>query len=374
MKNITIYKEPGYYCSFPHVVQMENGKLVLAFRKASQFSANAAKNGRATHHDPNSSIQTIYSEDNGQTWGGVTEAYNSEYGVNDPAITLLKDGSLLMRFVALKIVPRDRASELDASKLFSHRSEHNLITQVEGNMLIRSTNAGQSWDVMGIAKGPNEEMTRSCSRDPIIQLEDESLLMSVYTGAPQRSDIAWVMRSFDLGKTWREPIPIMIDPEGEYSQFHGINYNETSLLDLGNNEIYALTRGDQSFHTGDEFMPVGGLGKLYSARSLDGGLCWTKQQDTGIFGQPGAVMKLSNGNLLATYGYRKSPFGIRCCISKNRGLSWDIENEIVIREDAPTWDVGYPFTIEMKNGKLLTVYYFVDENKDRHIAGTIWEI
>ena len=154
MKHFTIYKEPGYYCSFPHVVQTGNGSLALAFRKASQFSAKAAKAGRATHHDPDSSIEMIFSEDQGQTWGGKITAYKSEYGVNDPSLTLLKDGSLMLRFVALKIVPTKDANKLEASKLFSHRAEHGLVTQVEGNMLLRSKDHGKSWDTMGIAQGP----------------------------------------------------------------------------------------------------------------------------------------------------------------------------------------------------------------------------
>ena len=77
---------------------------------------------------------------------------------------------------------------------------------------------------------------------------------------------------------------------------------------------------------------------------------------------------------MCTYGFRKSPFGVRCCLSYDKGKTWDVDNEIIIRDDCPTWDCGYPFTIELKNGELYTVYDFVDDNGTRHICGTKWKI
>ncbi len=373
MKHVTIYKEKDRYVSFPHIARLANGNLAVAFRKASKFSADAAKNGVATHHDPDSSIELVESTDGGKTWANESRTiHKSKYGVNDPALTLLKDGSLLARFVALNITPTSEMRKLE-QRLFSHRVEHGLVTTVVGNMVIRSEDQGRTWTEVGVADAPG--LAHSCSRDPIVEMPDGSLLMPVYTGAPQRSDISWVIRSFDKGKTWYEPTVIAIDPAGAHSQLQGINYNETSLLHLGNGELLALIRGDRSFHTdGDEFMPVGGCGELYISRSLDGGLCWQAPQRTGIWGQPGSLVRLSNGDILATYGYRKQPFGVRCCVSRDRGNTWQTTREYILREDAPTWDCGYPFSIEVEPGKLFSVYYFVDGEGTRHIAGTHWEI
>jgi hypothetical protein len=205
-------------------------------------------------------------------------------------------------------------------------------------------------------------------------MPDETLLMPVYTGAPQRSDISWVIRSFNGGNTWCSPIRIMSDENGKFSQLQGINYNETSLLHLGNGEILAMVRADADFHTENEFMPVGGVGDLCTARSYDGGMSWTFSNRTGIWGQPGSISKLKNGNLLCTYGYRKAPFGVRACVSYDNGMSWDVKNEYILRDDCPTWDCGYPFTIELANGELYTVYYFVCEEGIRHICGTKWNL
>jgi len=374
MKHIEIYKSEDEYSSFPHIACLSNGILAVTFRKASKFSADAAKSGVATHHDPDSSIQLIESRDGGFTWPreSLKTIYKSKYGVNDPALTVLKDGSLIARFVALDIRSTQVWGSHPPKKIFSHRTEHGLIASVVGNMVIRSLDQGKTWEEIGVANA--DSFGPSCSRDPVVEMPDGSWLMPVYTGAPQRSDISWVIRSMNQGKTWCEPIRIMSDESGCYSQLQGVNYNETSLLSLGKGEMIAMVRADVTFHTEDQFMPVGGVGDLCTAKSYDSGMSWTAPRQTGIWGQPGSLMQLSDGRLLATYGYRKNPFGVRCCISSDMGNHWDIDNEIIIRDDCPTWDCGYPFTIQLKSGSLFTVYYFVDQNCTRYIAGTHWNL
>ena len=373
-KHVVVYKEADRYCSFPHVSVLPNGNLAVVYRKASKFSSDAAKAGVATHHDPGSSIEMIESFDMGETWDvkNSRTIYDTQYGVNDPALTILSDDSILVRFVVLDIRKTSEMSH-QPNKIFSHRTEHGLVTSVVGNMVLRSFDSGESWVEIGVENVP--EIGASCSRDPIVEMNDGSWLMPVYTGAPQRSDIAWIVRSMDQGKHWCEPRRIMSDEAGKYSQLQGVNYNETSLLDLGAGQLIAMVRGDGAFHTtGEEFMPVGGVGSLFMARSYDSGMSWSSPQVTGIWGQPGSLLQLNNGNILCTYGYRRDPFGVRCCISKDDGHTWDIDNEIIIRDDNPIWDCGYPFTIELESGVLFTIYYMSDSEGTRYVSGTHWSL
>ena len=110
MKDVLVYKEKGRYCSFPHIVKVEN-KLLAVFRRASNFSVQAAIRGVHTHHDPDSEICSIESYDDGLSWNkdSFKVVYKSSYGVNDPSISVLRNGELLLRFVALKIT---KTSEL----------------------------------------------------------------------------------------------------------------------------------------------------------------------------------------------------------------------------------------------------------------------
>lgn len=368
-----VYREPGAYSSFPHVVRMKSGRLALVFRRAGPMSAQAALDGLTTHHDPDSSIQITFSDDDGATWTEPRTAYRSSFGVNDPALTVLRDGTLLLRFVALEIVTTRKASNIRGRQIFSHRVEHGLVATVIGNMVCRSSDEGQTWREVCVSDPDGIE--GGCGRDPIIVMPDDSLLMPLYTGSPRRSEIAWVIRSFDDGYTWHQPTVIMCDPRGSQSQQQGINFSETSLHHFGNGHLLALTRADETFYTdAGDFVPVGGLGELRTAQSMDGGLSWTLPRQTGIYGTPGSLVALNDGRLMATYGYRRHPYGVRCCFSVDHGRSWNVGTEVIVRNDAPSWDCGYPFSLELAPGRILTVYYLSDDKGVRHVASSHWEL
>ena len=49
-------------------------------------------------------------------------------------------------------------------------------------------------------------------------------------------------------------------------------------------------------------------------------------------------------------------------------------DEIALRTDGATWDLGYPRMVQRPDGKVVTIYYF--NTKDvpaQHIAATIWD-
>ena len=83
-------------------------------------------------------------------------------------------------------------------------------------------------------------------------------------------------------------------------------------------------------------------------------------------------VELENGHVLCTYGYRNAPFGIKACFSYDSGMTWDTNNEIVIRDDGMHLDLGYPASIQLDDGKILSVYYFHGNDGVRYIGGSIW--
>lgn len=110
-------------------------------------------------------------------------------------------------------------------------------------------------------------------------------------------------------------------------------------------------------------------------RSIDLGETWafvtTAVADTGR-GNPPSMIRLRDGRLALTYGYRAKPFGIRATISRDGGKTWSAPR--VLREDAQDWDLGYPRTVQRKDGKIVTVYYYNDAaGPERYIAATIWD-
>ena len=67
------------------------------------------------------------------------------------------------------------------------------------------------------------------------------------------------------------------------------------------------------------------------------------------------LFKHSSGMLICTDGYREVPFGIKAMFSSDGGKTWDIGNDIYVNNVND--DLGYPSTIELKDGSLLTVFY-----------------
>ena len=65
---------------------------------------------------------------------------------------------------------------------------------------------------------------------------------------------------------------------------------------------------------------------------------------------------------------------IRASVSEDGGRTWPAESEIVIRDDLPNGDLGYPTTIEYEPGKLFCVYYGQDAEGVTFVMGTYIEI
>ena len=91
----------------------------------------------------------------------------------------------------------------------------------------------------------------------------------------------------------------------------------------------------------------------------------------GSVGNPPALVRTRHGHLAMAYGYRSKPFGMRARISTDEGRTWG--KEIVLRDDAGWWDLGYPRSVLRPDGKIVTAYYYNDHrDTERYIAATIW--
>lgn len=111
-------------------------------------------------------------------------------------------------------------------------------------------------------------------------------------------------------------------------------------------------------------------------RSADRGAHWQPAgrpvpDAGGSSGNPPHLIRVRDGRLCLTYGYRSPPFGIRARLSSDDGLTW--EPEIVLRADAVTHDLGYPRSFERSDGRVVTVYYYNEgRHSERYIAATTW--
>ena len=120
--------------------------------------------------------------------------------------------------------------------------------------------------------------------------------------------------------------------------------------------------------------------------SDDGGRTWSHPLRTPIWGYPPHLLKLRDGRILCSYGYRRDPMGIRAVLSADNGKTWDMDNVIILRDDggAPgqfrkegetgSGDLGYPISTQLSDGSILTAYYITLSDGITHSETTRWEI
>lgn len=93
-----------------------------------------------------------------------------------------------------------------------------------------------------------------------------------------------------------------------------------------------------------------------------------------IHGSPGHMLGLRDGRIFLTVGTRWA--GQRGCVARvvePEGGDIDIVAPFVIQADACSPDCGYPWSVELEDGRVLVVYWHHYNNDDRGIEGAIVE-
>lgn len=213
-------------------------------------------------------------------------------------------------------------------------------------IISRSADGGRTWEKnVGAFTGdwPKAARRKSSPAGYLIPFgdimpgQDGRLRVAMYGGNPGGT---FVYSSPDDGRTWGEPVPISGDAV----------INEPALFHLGEGRWLAAARLD-------------GL-DLYS--SHDDAATWVHRGIlTGPKQHPGHFMRLEDGRVLLTYGNREpgsqepKPHRrlhrrrIEVLFSSDEGESWSKP----IRVADVKGDCGYPSTVQLPDGRVLTAYY-----------------
>jgi len=228
-----------------------------------------------------------------------------------------------------------------------------------------STDRGRTWDDPVLVTNPGRCLHLS-GRPSYVVRGDGLLLLLVHGSRAAKTEgrsFPLVFASADGGGSWRLLAEIELTPACPM----GIMPYPVILSD--GRLLVAVRR------------QYGGAANAYTQiySSEDGGRTWQLLSRANDWGAPANLTELGDGRLVCTYGYRQFPYGIRATVSEDGGRTWD--DEIILRDDGGSWDLGYPRTLLRPDGKLITVYYF--NTKDdavqmlggvRHIAATVWEV
>lgn len=130
---------------------------------------------------------------------------------------------------------------------------------------------------------------------------------------------------------------------------------EPHLIEMPDGKLICHCRGES------ETIPDG-VFTLFQSVSYDKGRTWSEPEMLLEIdgGAPSHMLLLDSGLLLATYSRRKRPYGIMAMVSRDGGESW--EKDLRIYEGKDSDDLGYPSTVILENGELLTVFYATESD------------
>jgi hypothetical protein len=156
-------------------------------------------------------------------------------------------------------------------------------------------------------------------------------------------------RSADAGRTWQQvgTVPLL-EGTGE------ANYHEPHVCELADGKLLGLIRFE--FNDASRVQDTTLLSfSLMQTESTDGGRTWRPAEALNFHGSPPHLVVHGSGVVVGVYGNRQEPHGQRIMLSHDGGASWDYG--YVLRDDGPDRDLGYPSSVELHDGSVLTVYY-----------------
>lgn len=327
-----ICKQLGRYIGWPTIARTPEGELLVVF-----------SGDREEHVCPYGKDQLVRSKDNGTTWTEPVTIQDSPLDDRDAGLLVTQKGTLILSWFTWDFPDAEITnnvvwntgwrSYLDKVTLADRRKYH-------GYWIRRSTDNGKTW----------EEPVRTPSSAPHgpVQLKDGRLL---YVGRGWLAEFGVcglaAVESKNDGKTWQNIWSKAMTNTDQQC------FSEPHAVELPDGRIIAMLRYDGS-KTENE-------GYLWQMESADGGRTWTPPVRTDLWGYPPHLLLLKDGRILCSYGYRKAPCGQRACLSYDGGRTWDIAHEIILRSDALDGDLGYPASVELADGNIVTVYYQVDK-------------
>ena len=352
LHDVVIYSDPTFHCAFPSVVVRPDGELLCAFRRApSRKYLYGAPHD--THTDPNSQLVLVHSRDNGETWTTSPEMIFAHPlgGSQDPCMIQLHDGTIVCTSYGWAQLPaKQTTGTADQPYAFL------------GGYVLRSRTGGKTWEGPFIPPDIGDNRPSSAKAKPTYnrgalaegangELRWAAVKDSSKAGVPLSVQL---MTSADQGETWK--------PRGVIASDAKVGFNETSLVRTHKGDIVAFLRTE------------GLKGHAALARSMDGGRTFSPWQDLGFHGVPLQALRLRDDCILLVYGYRQNPAGIRAKLLNADASDAATAPEFIIRDDGGAWDLGYPWSVQLPDGKIFVAYYINIADGPRHIAGSFLEV
>jgi len=234
-----------------------------------------------------------------------------------------------------------------------------------------SSDGGRTWTQYPAvdAKQPSGQGIIPFGR--IATLDDRTLGVMMY-----RDEAAFFV-STDGGATWQK--------RGQLAG--GRTFNETAWLRIDNGDLFAASRSYGAGNSGTHAASGGRVGQhLEAYRSTDGGRTWKAEGALTLPMQhPADLTRLPDGRVLLSYGVRNDgDWGINVRIGDPEARAWSAPLRLVDLEGStnqpnlaqPQRDGGYPSTVVLADGTLITAYYTrgVPAHQRYHVGVVRWAL
>jgi hypothetical protein len=301
---------------FPVAIRLHDGRIAVVMR------------GGAGHLGLAGRLDMIFSSDEGKTWSKPVVVNDSPIDDRNPALGVARDGTLVVGFW--------RTATYDDAGKYSPK----LTDKERSTWVTRSKDGGQTWSEPTRIDVSDIELGSPFGR--MVTLPDGVMLMAIYgyearpvgEKLPGDRNHSYVYRSTDDGQTWKRLSEI-----GDGKQ----QLNETALERMPDGRIIAAMRSR--------------AGEVWLSESADHGSTWSPtKQLTPVNVHPADICVLPDGRVLMTVGNRVGPTGVLSMVGDTHG-QFDWEKRFALVNDALGRDCGYPSSIALKDGRVLTLYY-----------------
>jgi sialidase-1 len=335
--------DPQYYCGWPTLGRRKSGELFVVW-----------SGGREGHICPFGRVDMMVSRDDGTTWQWPQTLIDGPSDDRDAGIMETAKGTLLVTtFTSLAyestlhggLKKEGTPNAWKPERMARWRLAHNRLNAEQrkkelGEWMIRSTDGGITWSaryptIVNSPHGPT-------------QMSDGRLIYAGKQLWTEEKRIG-VCESTDDGQTWKWLAEILTRP-GDSK----VAYHELHAVEAADGRLIAHIRNENKAEYGETFQ----------SESSDGGKTWSVPHSIGVWGLPSFLTRLRDGRLLMSYGHRRAPLGNQARVSQDHGRTWS--EPMIISGDGAKGDLGYPSTVELADGSLLTVWY--EQMKDSPIA------
>ena len=347
-KTITPAEEP--YAGWSTVARRANGELWVTW-----------SGGRDGHVCPMGQVRAMTSKDDGATWTYPRVLLDSPTDDRDSGVLETAKGTLLVttftslayedhlaksvmympvagKSSAMRPMPPEVIARWQATQKRLTADER----QAElGEWVLRSTDGGLNFSarIATIVNSPHGPLQLKDGR--ILYIGKQLWTKNQRIGAVESKDdgLSW---------NWLSEIPGRPgdDVERDYHELHAVESDDGRIIA----QIRHQGKVDKSW--------------TLQTESTDGGKTWTIPRAI-TFGIPSQLLKLRDGRLLMTYGHRRLPFGNQARLSTDHGRTWS--EPMIVSGDGTVSDLGYPSTVELADGTLLTVWYENMKGLDRAV-------